>query len=391
MAQLTRLIQELKSRLEPLGKAALRWEKAVAAADTHSKPVLPLRDEIRSSINLQSLSSSAVPEVYSGLVADELRKSVQTHYWRVAVLAATARPDVLRTLSSIAHDSALGRTLIDDADEFDVSGRSVLVALAMNNYLHTLIRWSKERDNSLLQNRELQQNILWPLRAADHYFDTWRPGDLWWMDLVTRTLGHAVRTVTREFRDKATLKATGPVFVEFVRRCSLVKIISVDLLGPELAQLAKYDQLPGLATLTADSGAGALRNTICTELVANLANDESGLQQIAFLQMMKALSRPDGSCEWESRIFLARLFWELMEFDEELLARLRQSGPAATSMTQAVMFLREGLKQTVPDDQLHLELRFRDIWASLSEWDEFGERRAVVPDILTAKQGSLLL
>lgn len=391
MAQLTQQIRELKTRLEPLAKAASRWEEAIAAAESRALPVLPLRDDIRSSINLQSLSSSAVPDVYTGLVADGMRKNIQAYYWRVAVLAATSRPDIGRTLSSIAHDSALGRTLIAASDTFDVSGRSVLTALAMSNYLHVLVRWSKERDDSLLQDRALQQTVLWPLRAADHYFDDWRPGDLWWMDLVTRTLAAAVRTITRNYRDKNTLKATGPVFVEFVRRCSLVKILSVDLLGPELARLAKYDQLPGLATLTADPGAGSLRNIVCTELVAGLSREESDLQLVAFLQMMKALSRPQSSCEWESRIFLARLFWELMEFDDELLTRLKQSGPASASLTHAISFLREGLKQTVPEDQRHLELRFRDIWASLSEWDEFGQTRVVVPDILSAKQGSLLL
>ena len=371
MAEFNRLIQELNGRLRLVAEAAGRWERAIVADDCQTRPVLPLRDEVRQPISLQPLSSAAVPEIYRNRLEDEVRKRVQSHYWNVAVLTAGNNAGLLRTLSGIAHDAAAHRTLITAEDTFDVSGRSILTAAAMCNFMHLVVRWSKKKsEDGILEDQELKRDIVWPLRAADHHFGEWRPGDLWWTDLATRTVRSATEAVTHGFRDDESGEVLVPLLLEFVKRCTLGKVLEVSVLGRDVAKLAKYGSWPGLNTLVADSGAASLQNTLCTELVAQLAADQTGLQQVAFLQMLNVLAEPESTHEWSTRILVARLFWEMLEYDADLLTRLQRRGPASAALGKALGFLRDGLACSAPDDQQHLERRFRDIWASLSAYDE---------------------
>lgn len=376
MAESRQLIDEFRARLQPVAIAAKHWEQEIAVDTNRVRCLLPARDRVRQPVHLQPLSASAMPSRFRGSLPQETIREVKGYYWKTVVRSGCSHSSLLRTLSSITHELAISRMLIHRNDRFDVSGRSVLAAVSLANYMHVMVRWSKERDNSILTDRELQQSIVWPLQAADHYFPNWRPADLWWMDLAARSALTAAQSATRKYRDRKTLNLVGPLLLEFVRRCVSVKLLETSALGKELAQLARYDLWPGLDTIAADPGAAALRGLLCTELIAQLEADQTGIQQVAFLQLLSALSAAQADRLWSRRILVARLFWELMEFNPDLLERVKKRGPAASALDKAFKFLRDALGDTADADEQDLEARFRDIWSSLQAWEIFRDLEA---------------
>ncbi len=304
--------------------------------------VLPLRRVGPEPIDLDDVASKTEQELGRSPVP-EMRQQVHRRLRTIVRELLGAEPELLRGLSEIAREATSYRTLIAMEDRFDVSAAAVLGAVALSNYAHALDRFRQPHARPLEPNKLTA--IVLPLTCVAESRIPWAAGDLWFLDLVARTVCLSGKILPNEAVpiDKS---AGGPrsaqqlvqlVAPHFLSVSLLAKLLGAGRLPVWLVQKAQYKKWPGIELLVCDAGADSVRNVIVGELARQVASDRVGLTQAALIRFLAALLEFHEPAEQlRASLLIADLFWEMLELDDKLLGRLFAQ-PKLTSILRAAL------------------------------------------------------
>ena len=271
-----------------------------------------------------------------------VRKRMEDHLALLGIEIAGLNGALLEELADIVLDGQLSRTLLLPEDSFHVSSVSVMGAIALAN-----LAWAAGGERRAERGAARSDLISLPLRVAALHVKRFRPGDLLFWELATRSVAAAVKREGWSKAGRAVLERHLPVFLS---HSTLAKLDLAFDLHLSVLRASDYRTWPGLAALIGQDGAGSIRRNVVGRLALHCARKPQLATAIVgrWLEALTMLGQEQPGRALPVTLLAARFFWELLDRKEEALAQMARQGRAAAPILAMIGGIEELRNRPAP-------------------------------------------